>query len=99
MAGRTLSLDLFSDRLNVERYTEQGSDAEYQRILNALRRAVDGELTGRQRECVRLRYLERKSVKEVAAQLGITAPTASKHLKKARNRLGQVLGYSFARLS
>lgn len=100
MAGRSnLSLDLFGDRLNLERYREQGDDAEYRKMLRALRRAMEGELTGQQKECVRLRYVEGKSVKEVAEQLGITAPTASKHLKKARCRLGRVIGYSFSRLN
>lgn len=93
-----LSLDLFGDRLNVSSGTDDG-DAEYRRILCALRRAMDGELTERQRECVRLRYVERKSVSEIASQLGVTPPTASKHLKKARSRLGKVIGYSFSRLN
>jgi RNA polymerase sigma factor (sigma-70 family) len=100
MAGKSnLSLDLFGDRLNLEKYRGRGDDEEYRKMLRALRRAVEGELTGRQKECVRLRYAEGKSVKEVARQLGITPPTASKHLKKARARLGKVIGYSFSRLN
>lgn len=94
-----LSLDLFGDRLDVSRYTDQGDDGEYRRMLRALRRAMEGELTERQRECVRLRYLEGKSVSEIAEILGVTPPTASKHLKKARGRLGRVIGYSFSRLN
>lgn len=100
MAGKSnLSLDLFGDRLNVEQYRAHGEDAEYRRMLLALRRAAEGELTGRQKECVRLRYQEGKSVREVAEQLGITPATASRHLKKARARLEKVLGYSFLRLN
>lgn len=100
MAGKSnLSLDLFGDRLNLEKYRAQGDDTEYRNMLRALRRAVEGELTERQRECVRLRYAEGKSVKEVAELLGITPPTASRHLKKARSRLGKVIGYSFSRLN
>jgi RNA polymerase sigma factor (sigma-70 family) len=93
-----LSLDLFGDRLNIPLQTEE-EDGERRQMLRALRRAMEGELTERQRECVRLRYLEGKSVNEVAAQLGVTAGTASKHLKKARGRLGTVMGYSFSRLN
>ncbi len=93
-----LSLDLFGDRLNVSRGAD-GEDAEYRRMLHALHRAVDGELTERQKECIRLRYVERKSVSEIALLLGVTPPTASKHLKKARIRLGKVIGYSFSRLN
>lgn len=93
-----LSLDLFGDRLNVSCGTDN-DDAQYMQMLRALRRAMEGELTERQRECVRLRYLEGKSVKEVAEELGVTPPTASRHLKKARQRLGTVVGYSFSRLN
>jgi len=93
-----LSLDLFGDRLNLNRQ-EMGDGGEHRRILRTLQRAMEGELTERQRECVRLRYLEGKSVNEVAAELGVTASTASKHLKKARTRLCSVVSYSFSRLN
>jgi RNA polymerase sigma factor (sigma-70 family) len=93
-----LSLDLFGDRLDVSRRNAD-DDGEYKRMLHVLRRAMEGELTERQRECVQLRYLNGKSVNEVAAELGVTASTASKHLKKARKRLGTVMGYSFSRLN
>lgn len=91
-----LSLDLFGDRLNIQRGLDDGG--EHRRMLQALRRAMDGELTERQKECIRLRYLEGKSVNDVADSLGITAGTASRHLKKARSRLGTVISYSFTRL-
>lgn len=93
-----LSLDLFGDRLNVPNRTED-SGAEREKMLRILRKVMEGELTERQKDCVRLRYFEAKSVTEVAEALGITPPTASKHLKKARTRLGKVMGYSFPRLS
>jgi RNA polymerase sigma factor (sigma-70 family) len=94
----TLSLDLFGDRLNVSQFEEE-NNGERERMLRALRRAMEGELTERQRECVRLRYFDGKSVNEVADAIGVTPPTASKHLKKARARLGRVMGYSFSRLN
>jgi RNA polymerase sigma factor (sigma-70 family) len=94
----TLSLDLFGDRLDFSRY-ETDDNGERERMLRTLRRAMEGELTERQRECVRLRYFDGKSVNEVADALGVTPPTASKHLKKARARLGKVMGYSFSRLN
>ncbi|HHV30988.1 RNA polymerase sigma factor [Caproiciproducens sp. LBM24188] len=93
-----LSLDLFGDRLNLTPPTDE-EDGEYRRMLWALKRAMDGELTARQKECIRLRYLEGKGVYESAAQLGISAPTVSKHLKKARGRLEKVMRYSFPRLN
>ena len=93
-----MSLDLFGDRLDLSRYETQ-DNGERERMLRTLRRAMEGELTERQRECVRLRYFDAKSVNEVADAIGVTPPTASKHLKKARARLGKVMGYSFSRLN
>ncbi|WP_312695336.1 sigma-70 family RNA polymerase sigma factor [Caproiciproducens sp.] len=95
---RNLSLDLFGDRLDVG---SGGNDdgGEHDRMRRALRRAMEGELTERQRDCIRLRYFEQKSVQEVAEAMGITPPTVSKHLKKARARLHKVMGYSFSRLN
>lgn len=95
--GPDLSLDLFGDRLPLPVQAEDDG-GEHRRMLRILREAERGELTGRQRECVRLHYGEGKTVGEVAECLGITAPTVSKHLKKARTRLAKVLGYYFPRM-
>ena len=94
--GTDLSLELFGDRLPVPARADDGG--EHRRMLRVLREVERGELTGRQRECVRLHYREGKSVGEIAERLGITAPTVSKHLKKARARLAKVLGYYFPRM-
>ena len=93
-----LSLDLFGDRLDIDRYRTD-DNGEHEKMLRVLRRAMEGELTERQQECVRLRYFDGKSINEVAAAIGVTPPTASRHLKKARARLGKVMGYSFSRLN
>ena len=93
-----LSLDLFGDRLDVDRYKDNDSD-DRDKMLRVLRQAMQGELTERQQACVRLRYFDGKSVQEVADAIGVTPPTASKHLKKARARLGKVMGYTFSRLN
>ena len=94
----TLSLDLFGDRLDISKYYTDDR-GEHQRMLKVLTRAIEGELTPRQRECVRLRYVDGLKVKEVAEELGVTPPTACKHLKKARLRLEKVMKYSFPRLN
>ncbi|MBW7572786.1 sigma-70 family RNA polymerase sigma factor [Caproiciproducens faecalis] len=92
-----LSLDLFGDRLYINKGEDDGG--EHLRIRGTLRRAMEGELTERQRDCLQLRYFEQKSVQEVAEIIGVTPPTVSKHLKKARERLRRVMGYSFSRLN
>lgn len=92
--GSDLSLDLFGDRLLLPAAGESNG-AEHRHMIRALKKAARGELTARQLNCVRLFYYEGKSVGEVAETLGITAATASKHLKKARKRLGKVMKYFF----
>ena len=73
-------------------------DTEHQHIVHILSKAIEGELTQRQHDCVYLYYYQGKTVSEVAHELQIGVPTASKHLKKARNRLAEVLRYSFSKL-
>lgn len=94
--GPNLSLDLFGDRLGPGR--GGGDGGEHRRLLRAVARAARGELTGRQMECVRLHYREGKGVNEIAAQLGLTPSTVSRHLKKARARLRAVLLYFYSGL-
>ena len=94
--GADLSLDLFGDRLNPE--NGKGDGGEHRRLLRAMMQAARGELTGRQMECVRLYYREGKGVNEIAAELGITPSTVSRHLKKARARLRTVLLYFYSGL-
>jgi RNA polymerase sigma factor (sigma-70 family) len=91
-----LSLDLFGDRLPAEEARDDGG--EHRRMLLTLKNAAKGELTGRQLDCLRMRYQEGKKVSEIAQELGIRPPTVSKHLKKARVRLEKVMRYSFPKL-
>ncbi len=96
--GPSLSLDLFGDRLNPDR---RGRDdgGEHRRMLRTMALAAKGELTVRQKQCVRLRYGERKSVSEIAAELGVAPSTVSRHLKKARLRLRRILRYCYPSLA
>jgi len=96
MSNTVLSINPFLDLIsNKEAEVEDG---EHQRIVRMLSKAIEGELTQRQRDCVYLYYYQGKTVSEVAHELQINVPTASKHLKKARIRLADVLRYSFSKL-
>lgn len=101
MRNKSLYLDQFTESLaGIQRYRRQNeeSDAEYRRLLSALRRATDGELTERQRQCVQLCFFDGMTARAAAQELGIHESTVSRHLKKARGRLFRVLRYSFTRL-
>ncbi len=50
------------------------------------------ELPRRQAQCVALRYLEDRTVEEIASVLGIAAPTVRVHLHAARSTLATRIG-------
>ncbi len=66
-----LSLDLFGDRLSIPVHGKEPVDLEYRRMLRSLQAAMEGELTARQKECIRLRYFEQMRVNEIAETLGL----------------------------
>ena len=50
------------------------------------------------REVLNIRLGREPTMAEIAQEMGITAATVSRHLKKARNRLGRVVGYAYPSL-
>lgn len=101
MRNKQLYLDVFTESLaGLQAYRRQGeeADTEYSRILSALQKAVEGELTDRQRECVYLCFYQGLTARQAAQELHIHESTVSRHLKKAKLRLEKVLRYSFGRL-
>lgn len=74
---------------------ERGENrALLQETEQLLRRAVQEELTDRQRSCLLLYYSGQHTIPEIAAQLGLTRGTVSKHIRKGINRLRHALMYS-----
>ena len=67
-------------------------------MLKVLTKAMQGELTKRQYDCMYAYYFENKTQSQIAKELGIGAPTVNKHMKKAKERLFKVMRYSFQRL-
>lgn len=96
---KLLSFELLGDKAEYA-LSAKGLDdgGEHRRMLKVIERAAHGELTPRQLQCVRLMYGCGKNVKEIAAELGVSSPTVSRHLKKARVRLKKIMEYYFARL-
>lgn len=90
--GKNLSFDLMQNLVASPAGAQEG-DERKKRALQVLGKAVQGELTPRQRECIRLLYQEGVCQKEIAARLGLQPATVSKHLKRARERLYHVLRY------
>ncbi|WOC32211.1 MULTISPECIES: LuxR C-terminal-related transcriptional regulator [Caproicibacterium] len=91
MRHQILSYDLLPQELSGSGPDQP--DYRYDAMRRALRLAMRQELTQRQRECLE-RRLAGQRVKDIAAALGITSPTVSKHLQRAACRLQHALRYS-----
>lgn len=101
MINRPLSLNDFTESLiGISNYQKDkfSDNSEYKKMLEVLVRAIDGELTERQRQCVVMYYGKQISLKDIALELNISESTISRHLKKSRNRLAKVMKYYFNRL-
>lgn len=72
---------------------QQTNESEYKKILKILTKAISGELTDRQRECLTMKYYQKLTVTEIAGKIGVGKSTVSRHIKKAKLRLERVLNY------
>ncbi len=96
MNRTTFSLEVFGDRLAVTDIFERGTNSRQLEIMKSeLKRAIQSELTDRQREMVTEFYFEGLSVTEIANRRGLSKSTVSRHLSRARERLKSALKYGF----
>ena len=87
----------------IQQYQSQNSlqtDKEYGRMLKVLTKAMQGELTQRQYDCMYAYYFENKTQVQIAKELGIGAPTVNKHMKKSERTIteGNALLFSKTRM-
>lgn len=102
MSNRPLFLDDFIDSIaSISNHKKEcfDNDNEHQKMLKILVKAIDGELTERQRQCIVMYYGKNMGVTEISRQLGIYPSTVSRHIKKGKNRLKTIIGYYFSKLS
>lgn len=78
-------LDYFSARHFFEE--ENCDNPKIERMKKILYIGLETELTQRQYDCIQYRYLDKKSVKEIADLLNIKPTTVYKHIKKALKTL------------
>ena len=84
------------DILSFIRYrNNQGKDnsASRDRMKRILNKAIANELTSRQRECLRLRYLDGMPVKNIAKEMELSNSTVSRHISAAMRKLKKVASY------
>ena len=79
---------------------EEAEDNRWQRqaLRQALGRAIQEELTGRQREVLLLYYLEELTMQQVAERLAVNRSTVCRTLQRGEARLRRCLRYGGERL-
>ena len=82
-----------AERLWTELFHEP--DGRKDRLVRNLRRAMDRELTPRQKQMLELYYGRQLSIPAISRLLGVAPSTVSRTLRRARDRLRRYLEYSF----
>ena len=62
-------------------------------LLRNLRRALEEELTERQREMIRMYYAEQVKIVDIADAFGVNPSTVSRTIKRGRKKLRRCLRY------
>lgn len=62
-------------------------------LLKNLRRAIEEELTPRQRQMIQLYFLQGKKMSEIADELGVHISTVSRTISRGKARLRKCLRY------
>lgn len=62
-------------------------------MAGAVRRAIDNDLTARQKQMVYMYYLEQMRMQDIADELGLHISSVSRTIKRGRNRLKNCLRY------
>lgn len=95
MNRTSFSIEIFGDRFpwmeNPSDYSDNSKQIE--RLKISLKKAIDSELTCCQKRAVEEFYFNNKSITEIAIELGVNKSTVSRHLKRAKEKLGQALKY------
>lgn len=66
--------------------------------LNAIREAVENDLTPRQRELVKMYYFDQMLMRDIADELGLEISSVSRTLKRARTKLEKSLRANYRTL-
>ena len=82
------------DLMAWNRATGEDNSEQLARLRKNLRKAVEMELTPRQKQLVHLHFDQGLSVTEIARLEGVHKSTVSRTLKRARERLKSHLQYS-----
>ena len=99
MQRKILSLDNFTESFfSMEEYKREefnGEDVKYKKMLESLKKVMEGELTDRQKTCIVMYYGENKKMRDIADISGINTSCVSRCIKRAKNKLTKTMKYYF----
>lgn len=86
--------DKNSEFVSYNKWSSSGSNAsDVTKMKKIMKRAINYELTPKQRYCLCEHYLKGRSMKSIAAELGINPSTVTRHIQNALSRLQRVASY------
>ena len=85
--------EFYGDMAEWIRTHAEDNEGDLRRLKRNLRTAREEELTERQRQLLRMRYEENKTVSVIAHELGVDKSTVSRTLTRAKKRLYKCLRY------
>lgn len=95
MLPNVSSFDILTQKLSYERYLRSGNNNknEIQRMKTFVCKAMENEVTHRQKQCLCEYYLNGKSMKQIAVELNIHPSAVSRHIKRGINNIRKRLIY------
>ena len=91
----TRSSEWASDMAAWLRENANDNDEQMERLLRNLRKAMEEELTPRQRQMIEMRFYQNMNGAEIANELKLNRSTVSRTLRRAQERLRRFVQYSF----
>ena len=71
----------------------QNNTGNVSKMKKVMKKAIDYELTPKQRYCLCEHYLKGRSMKSIAAELNLNPSTVTRHIQNALSRLQRVAKY------
>ena len=70
-----------------------GNNKKREMLKRILHKAIQSELTERQRECVLMYYFQNMQMKEIAENFGLSPSTVSRHISAAQKKLRRIVAF------
>ena len=70
-----------------------GNNKKREMLKRILHKAIQSELTERQRECVLMYYFQNMKMKEIAESFGLSPSTVSRHISAAQKKLRHIVAF------